>query len=129
PRWVLKLCGEVLTEASARVSESYQSTLRIQVRTPIATMITLNATGATIRSRSFSPRSYTNITAHAANPIDGKYRKRSAIIVPVKNNRLVTGRIVTNANAPKKKYSRFRVNCQATATITALTAIHATPSW
>src|ERR1017187_3241237 len=82
-QWVLKLFGEVRTEAVAKLSASCQSELRNQVRIPNAATIMHSVIGASNVNRVRSPIAKTIITAHAANPTDGKYRNRSAMIVPV----------------------------------------------
>ena len=59
---------------------------------------------------------------------DGRYISRSAMTVPVVNNRLAAGRKVSIAAPRQKLTKRFSFTLISAATVTAATAIHANQS-
>src|SRR5262244_1861829 len=71
----------------------------------------LSAAAAPYRNSSVGSRLATATraqTANAASPRDGRYKKRSPIIVPIKITRFEVGASVAKKNAVKKKTGLFR---------------------
>src|ERR1017187_3968258 len=104
--WVLKLFGQASTAFVHSRSSFSQSGLRRNERTPQATTIKLSAVRATTCSqrRCAHPETsncgirlrqiaYTARTAQPTNPINGMYRKRSAMMLPMHQVSLTTGQL------------------------------------
>src|ERR1039458_10234058 len=103
----LKLRGQASTADLPSVISSRQSAFRAQVRAVNAAATRQSMAGAAFGRPARPHAQYTARTRHATSPIEGRYRKRSAMIVPIGNNRLETGRNATNANPEKKKAVRL----------------------
>src|SRR5438105_15692190 len=88
----LKLAGDASTVLFANTSRYCQPELRTIVRTPSAKILTI---GSTQRFLSFPPIAYRTTEAAAQNPIEGKYRKRSAMMLPMLITRFDVGSSIT----------------------------------
>src|SRR6266566_4904252 len=98
--WVLKLLGQVSSALIQNRSLSAQSAFLFQVRRLSAVTATASAAVATPTRR--GPSARTPATRQPAKPIEGRYRNRSAMILPMINNRLEVGRSARKKKAPKK---------------------------
>src|SRR5271163_2505230 len=95
------------------LASSVQSTFRTHVlaanpATMAAPQIASAVLENPIRSTASSTASSTARTTAAANPASGRYNNRSAIIVPIGNNRFDAGNKLRKANPAKKNPSRSR---------------------
>ena len=110
------------------VTSSCQSALRAQVRMANPVAINTRTTGASLAFPIRSPAAYTPRTMQAVRPIDGRYIKRSAIMVPMGKIRFAPGRMVNRAKQPRKKAVRWMRYRQTRPAAAAATAIQASQS-
>src|SRR5689334_2095794 len=92
----LKLAGDVLIVLCHSETSSCQSALRAYARPPRVITITAgSAQRAVLPGRAnFSLAAHSASAATAQNPIDGRYRKRSAMMLPIFRTRFDVGNIM-----------------------------------
>ena len=119
-----KLAGETRTALVHRLTSSRQSALRAKVRreqarqiVPAATAVARRAAaGEAVKRRA---RASSVSTRPPASATAGRYRNRSAIIVPMRMAKLAVGARVTNQNPTKKTTAAVRRQRMASATAAA----------
>src|SRR5579883_190850 len=104
----LKLFGLERISAVERARSFCQSVLRAQVRMAKPAMSRLTATGAKTRALPRGSIWQAQTTRQARNPASGRYKKRSAITVPIGNSKFDVGRKAIAAKPAKKKAARFQ---------------------
>src|SRR5438477_13170129 len=98
----LKLAADVLTVLCQSEISSCQSVLRAYARAPRAITTTAgNAHRAALPERAnFSLTAHNDSAATVQNPIDGRYRNRSAMMLPIFRRRFDVGAIMPKRKRP-----------------------------
>src|SRR5258708_7735976 len=112
----------------AMVRSSFQSILRIHVRIANPTAISPTMMGARFAWRDRRAAESMESAKHASQPAKGRYKRRSAMIVPMGKRRFEAGNRLRKPKHTKKKAGRECFQSKATAHTAIATAIQAVQS-
>src|SRR5579864_7601070 len=110
------------------VKSSFQSKLRTHVRAPNPIAIKPRRAGARPARRVRPATASVASARHAIQPASGRYKRRSAIIVPMGKRRLDAGNKLRKPKHAKKKAGRERFQSKATRNSVIAMAIQAVQS-